>query len=72
MIQVHVTIYQSKEGDRFKVHSLDADGVMQEVTDDYDVYPMQTEEGRCGFAVLPILSAFHEASQHPRPDKGVD
>ena len=52
MIKIVVTVYQSAGGDRFKVHTADENDNAVEVTDQYEVVAMQTEDGRTGFAVI--------------------
>ena len=59
MIQLHITLYQTEEGDRFKVNAVDPDDPdkLKDVTEDYDIVAMQTTDGREGFAVLKKVEA---------------
>lgn len=59
MIQLHITLYQTEEGDRFKVNAVDPDDPekMSDVTEDYEVVAIQTPDGRGGFAVLQKADA---------------
>ncbi len=57
MISKHVTLYTTDEGDRFKVMDVGDDGNPVDVTSDYEVTAVQTEDGRVGFTVV--------GKQHP-------
>ena len=63
MIQLHITLYQTEEGDRFKVNAVDANDPekMLDVTDDYEIVAIETPDGRGGFAVLQKADAPVEA-----------
>ena len=62
MISLHITVYDAGDGDQFTVHSHDdvAD-VMRDVTDQYSLVAMQTEDGQpAGFAIpklMPVTGA---------------
>lgn len=52
MIQLHVTIYQTEDGDQFQVYALNGDDVLKDVTDEYDILAVQSESEQPGFAVM--------------------
>lgn len=60
MISLHVTIYtlDEDEGDRFKVMAT-AEGSddLVDVTDQYELVAIETDDERAGFAVLKLPAA---------------
>ncbi len=54
MISLHVTIYDAGQGDQFKVLAGDDSEELVEVTDQYEVAAIETEDGRSGFAVVKL------------------
>ena len=64
MISLHITIYQADDGDRYKVHTIDPDlGEPEDVTEDYEVTAVETEDGRAGFAVVKVLPSDCEGAK---------
>ena len=54
MLSLHVTLYTTDEGDRFKVFAPSSQDDMVDVTDRYELAAIATEDGRTGWCVLPI------------------
>ena len=54
MISLHITVYESDDLDRFKIMAADSTehDVMHDVTDQYSVVALTTEDGREGFAIV--------------------
>lgn len=60
MISLHVTLYtlDEDEGDRFKVlAAVDGSDDLVDVTDQYEVVAIATDDKRGGFAVLKLPAA---------------
>lgn len=54
MISLHVTVYETEDGDRFRVNAVDGKEPtkVKDVTDQYEMVAAQTEDGRVGFTIL--------------------
>jgi len=55
MISMTITVYTTKNGgDAFQVHAADSSrqGILMDVTDQYELVAMQTDDGKQGYAVL--------------------
>ena len=68
MISIHVTLYTTDEGDRFKVMKANDADILVDVTSDYEVASVRTEDGRTGFTVIPKLDVGHDdapSARHP-------
>lgn len=61
MISLHITIYETEDGDRFRVNMVDSAKPTEvtDVTDRYDVAATETIDGRTGFTVIPKAEARH-------------
>ena len=70
MISLHVTLYTTDEGDRFKVMKVGEQGDLVDVTSDYEVAAVKTEDGRVGLTVVPLEEkARLEAEEHEGGEK---
>jgi len=70
MISINITVYTTENGgDAFQVHAADSrdPGNLVDVTDQYELVAMQTEDGKQGFAVLKADTAAkaRHAERHP-------
>lgn len=58
-----VTLYNMEgEGDRYRVHLLQDDGKLCEVTEDYEMVSIATHDGREGFGIVPREEGVPEES----------
>ena len=70
MISLSITVYTTENGgDAFQVHAADSrdPANLRDVTDQYELVAMQTDDGKEGFAVLkpsPSLSIQNEAERN--------
>jgi hypothetical protein len=70
MFHLTVTLTTTPEGDRFEVHSPDPNDPtnIQDVTEQYDLVAMATDDGRNGWAVLKKASASIQDEAHRNMD----
>lgn len=54
MISLHITVYETEDGDRFRVNAVDSDDptTVKDMTDQYELLAAETEDGRVGFTVM--------------------
>lgn len=75
MISLHITVYALEDQvDRYKVSTVCPDsGELLDVTDQYDVVAMASEEGQeMGFAVLKVPAVGSGAAGGEGADQGSD
>jgi len=54
VISLHITVYETEDGDRFRVNAVSSDEPtnVKDVTEQYELLAAETEDGRVGFTVM--------------------
>jgi hypothetical protein len=70
MISLTITVYTTENGgDAFQVHAADSSkhGLLVDVTDQYEVVAMGTDDGKQGFAVLKAAEQLETIAERRHP-----